>query len=101
MFPEPDGGWRASISNVTASARYFVRSRFDNLSKIAQCPGPTFILHNRRDTLVPFRHGELLFAAARDPKRFYAQDEGDHESGLPADFFAQLRDFLASRPAAD
>jgi fermentation-respiration switch protein FrsA (DUF1100 family) len=82
-------------------ARYFVRSRFDNLSNIARCPGPTFILHNRHDTLVPFRHGELLFAAAREPKRLYIQDEGDHEAGLPDDFFAQLRDFLASHPAAD
>jgi len=81
-------------------ARYFVRSRFDNLSKITRCPGPTFILHNRHDTLVPFRHAELLFAAAHEPKQLYSDDEGDHETDLPDDFFAQLRDFLASHPAA-
>jgi uncharacterized protein len=82
-------------------ARYFVHSRFDNLSKIARCPGPTFILHGRHDTLVPFRHGEWLFAAAREPKRLYPEDEADHQSYLPDDLFAQLNDFLASHPAAD
>ena len=27
MFPEPGGAWRATLTNVTADARYFVRAR--------------------------------------------------------------------------
>jgi hypothetical protein len=29
MFPEPGGGWRASVASVTAPGRYFVRSHAD------------------------------------------------------------------------
>jgi fermentation-respiration switch protein FrsA (DUF1100 family) len=80
-------------------ARYFVRTGFDNLSKIGRCAGPVFILNNRNDTLVPFNQGERLFAAAAEPKQFYAQG-GGHSTKLPDDLFAQLRDFLAFHPAA-
>jgi len=77
--------------------RYLVRSRFDNLSKIGQCPGPLFMLHGQRDNLTPFAQGQQLFAAAPGPKEFYIDEAGGHQSPLPGDFFARLKGFLAAQ----
>ena len=45
-------------------------NRFDNLSKIGKCHRPVFITHGTADEVVPYRHGEALFIAANEPKRF-------------------------------
>jgi len=74
--------------------RYLAQNRFDNLDKIHNCKGPVFIHHGRRDTLVPFSHGEQLFAAAQEPKEFLEEPEGHHDVALPADFFPRLQKFL-------
>ena len=75
-------------------ARYFVRTKFDNLSKIAECNGPVFFLHARNDSIIPYRHTERLFEAAKEPKEFFTQESGDHNSALPAEFFHRLKLFL-------
>ena len=83
--------------------RWLVRSRFDNLAKIGQCTGPVFIAHGDADQLVPFAHGERLFAAAHEPKAFWPMKGHDHNDPPGPDFHGALRDFLArveSRTAA-
>ncbi|HEX4606724.1 MAG TPA: alpha/beta hydrolase, partial [Urbifossiella sp.] len=51
-----------------------MRSRFDSLSKIARCTRPLFVAHGTSDSVVPFRQGEALFAAANGPKEFLRLD---------------------------
>ncbi len=75
-------------------ARYLVRSRFDNLAKIAQCPRPVFVIHGDQDTLIPFSQGERLFAAALEPKGFFPIPGGGHNDEFPADCRASLAAFL-------
>ncbi|HWG44349.1 MAG TPA: alpha/beta hydrolase [Gemmataceae bacterium] len=81
--------------------RWLVHNRFDNLRKIADCHGPVFIAHGTRDGLIPFAHGERLFAAASEPKRFFAMTGYPHNDLTCDAFFPALRDFLAEceRPA--
>jgi fermentation-respiration switch protein FrsA (DUF1100 family) len=82
-------------------ARWLVRTRFDNLEKIARCTRPIFIAHGTTDRLVPFGQGRRLFEAANEPKRFLAMAGVDHNDGLSSDFFATLRTFLEQvAPAA-
>ena len=82
-------------------ARWLVRNRFDNLEKIGRCTRPIFIAHGTTDSLVPFVHGQRLFEAASEPKRFLAMAGVDHNDGLSPQFFAALRPFLdESSPAA-
>src|SRR5262249_43741555 len=45
-------------------ARWLVRNRLDNLTKIKSCSSPIFITHGTADDLIPFSQGERLFAAA-------------------------------------
>lgn len=63
-----------------------MRTRFDNLSKIARCPRPVFLVHGTADKVVPFGHSEQLYAAANEPKEFVRLDGVGH-SRLPAELY--------------
>jgi fermentation-respiration switch protein FrsA (DUF1100 family) len=74
-----------------------MENRFDNLSKIGQCRRPVFVTHGTADEVVPFRHGERLFAAANEPKRFVPLEGVTHNIGLTDRFYDELRRFLDER----
>lgn len=78
--------------------RWLMRNRFDNLTKIKACSQPVFIGHGTLDTIVPFHHGQRLFEAASEPKRFFPIDRADHNDRLPLSFFECLREFLEKHP---
>jgi fermentation-respiration switch protein FrsA (DUF1100 family) len=74
--------------------RWLVHNRFDSLAKIASCLGPVFIAHGTEDQLVPFFHGEKLFEAAKEPKKFLPLPGFGHRDTPPQPFFPALRSFL-------
>lgn len=39
-------------------------------------PVPVMVIHSERDGIIPFHHGEQLFEAAEEPKRFLRTDTG-------------------------
>lgn len=49
---------------VGAWASKLVRERFDNLKNIAQVQSPIFILHGKRDEIIPYKQAEYLQKAA-------------------------------------
>lgn len=56
---------------------------------------PLLVLHGERDSVIPFAHGQALYALANEPKRFIRFPKGDHED-LPAHgSVALIRRFLA------
>lgn len=69
-------------------------NRLDSLSRLAQCKRPIFIAHGTADELVPFAHGERLYAAANEPKRFFPMPGAEHNDQLPESFFDSLKEFL-------
>jgi hypothetical protein len=75
-----------------------MRNRFDSLSKISSCHRPVFIAHGTRDELIPYAHGERLYQAANEPKRFLPITGGGHNDPLPEEFFISLKDFLQKHP---
>lgn len=78
--------------------RWLMRNRFDSISKIRDladdCKSPIFIAHGTRDSVIPFRHGEELFAAAHEPKIFLRMEGVGHNDPLPEEFYRALRRFL-------
>lgn len=50
--------------------RLLASQRFANIDKIGKVAMPKLILHARDDHIVPFTHGEALFAAASAPKEW-------------------------------
>ncbi|MBC6474211.1 MAG: alpha/beta hydrolase [Hormoscilla sp. GM102CHS1] len=44
--------------------------KFDNLGKIKNVRYPVLVIHGTADRTIPFAHGQKLYAAAGEPKRF-------------------------------
>ena len=77
--------------------RWLVRTKFDNLAKIARCAGPVLIAHGTADNIVPFAQGERLFAAANEPKGFVPLPGEGQMFQLGPEFFKTLKE-LVGRP---
>ena len=72
---------------------------FDTRSRLAAVHAPILVVHGRNDEVIPFRLGQAVFAAAREPKRFYEIPSAGHndipESGGP-DYVQVLREFYST-----
>jgi pimeloyl-ACP methyl ester carboxylesterase len=77
IHPEELGVPRAALLDE-------LRQTFDYVAKLRGFQGRTFILHTRRDELVPVRHAEMLYAAAPEPKTLQI-----FEQGGPNDIFVR------------
>lgn len=53
-------------------------SGFDSLSRIGRVKVPLLIIHGTRDEIIPFEMGKQLFAAANEPKQFWAVEGAGH-----------------------
>ncbi len=62
-------------------ARWLVRFHYDSRSKLSQVRSPVLIIHSRDDEIIPYHHGQSLYAAAPSPKRLL-DIQGDHNSGF-------------------
>ena len=76
--------------------RWLSRIQYDSLDRIRRVDAPIFIAHSRDDDLVPYRHGEQLFAAAREPKQLLTMSGGHNDTFLFArsEWAAALGAFL-------
>jgi fermentation-respiration switch protein FrsA (DUF1100 family) len=71
-----------------------MRTRFDNLGKIARCPRPVFIVHGTDDRVIGIHHSEQLFAAANEPKHFLRIPDFGHSALIGEPFTSELASFL-------
>jgi fermentation-respiration switch protein FrsA (DUF1100 family) len=80
---EPIGGLILEGA-FTSAFRVFTRWRiipfdqFSNESKLSQVTCPVLVMHGTDDRVIPFSHGETLFAAAPNPKTFFKGDKAGH-----------------------
>jgi hypothetical protein len=51
---------------------------------IGSVAAPVLVVHSREDEIIPFRHGEALYAAATAPKQML-ELQGDHNTGFLRD----------------
>jgi uncharacterized protein len=61
-------------------ATLLVHDKFDSLDRIARIKTPLLVVHGVRDRTVPVRFGEMLFAAAREPKQALWLPEASHNN---------------------
>ncbi len=61
--------------------RLLARINYDTLGRIDKLRCPLLVIHSRDDEIIPFHHGEQLFAAAKEPKRFQ-EISGGHNDGF-------------------
>jgi hypothetical protein len=76
--------------------RLLMHDTFRSDERIGKVTAPVLVLHGARDTVVPIRYGERLYALISAPKEFVCLPEGHHSDldshGAPA----AVRDFLAA-----
>ena len=75
-----------SVPDMAASlypwlpVRLLSRFRYNTLEKVARITSPLLLVHSRGDEIVPYAHGERLFAHANEPKQFL-ELHGGHNDG--------------------
>ncbi|MEM1320910.1 MAG: alpha/beta hydrolase [Bacteroidota bacterium] len=77
----------AWILPINLLLKYKIRT--DQFIKKVSCP--LFIIHGRKDRLIPFRQSELLMERASQQSKLFAIDEG-HHNDLPS--FAEYHNYL-------
>jgi fermentation-respiration switch protein FrsA (DUF1100 family) len=80
--------------------RQLSRIRFNSLARLPSITVPVLIIHSPDDRVIPYDHGQQLFQAANEPKRFL-QIRGDHNEGhiiTGAPYEAGLAGFLKRHP---
>jgi uncharacterized protein len=80
--------------------RWLARLRFDTRARLKDVRCPVLVVHSDADELIPYAHGERLYAAAPEPKRLLTIG-GDHNAGFWLSreaYAAGLRAFLESLP---
>jgi fermentation-respiration switch protein FrsA (DUF1100 family) len=75
-----------SVPDMAASlypwlpVRLLSRYRYNNLDKVERITSPLLVVHSREDDIIPYVHGEQLFAKANEPKQFLEM-RGRHNDG--------------------
>ena len=76
-----------SVPDLAAELYWFLpvrrlaRLEYPVESLLPQVDSPVLVVHSRDDEIIPFRHGEALYAAAPEPKKFL-ELEGGHNTGF-------------------
>ncbi len=79
---------------------YFVRTKYDTLSKIRDVKAPVLIIHGDKDDLVPIEQGRKLYETANGPKEFYTIPEANHNDTYIAGgekYFDVIRRFVSKQ----
>lgn len=78
--------------------KFLVRTRFDNLSKVAKISCRKLFLHSEADEMIPFDMGEKLYAAAAAPKEFtWFKGCGHNEMSISRakKYYSRIAEFLS------
>jgi fermentation-respiration switch protein FrsA (DUF1100 family) len=61
--------------------RLLSRFKYDTRECLSRVKSPVFIAHSPQDDIIPYAHGQALYAVAHEPKTFL-QMSGGHNSGF-------------------
>lgn len=59
-------------------AKFFVRTRYDNLEKIPRVKAPLLVIQGTRDEVIPVAQGKMVFDAASSAKQYLAIEGAHH-----------------------
>ncbi len=63
-------------------ARLLLRVRYQTIERLSRVRCPVLVIHSPDDEIVPYEHGERLFAAAPGPKQFVQRLGGHNDAFL-------------------
>jgi len=59
--------------------KLLITQKYDTMAKVKNMHIPKLIVHGRQDEVISFRHGEMLFKSAAEPKQFLPFDGGHND----------------------
>jgi len=82
-------------------ARRLARFEYRTRDYVAAVRSPVLVAHSLEDEIIPYRHGEALFAVARGPKQLL-QLRGGHEDSfiVSGDYYVRALDAFLARYVA-
>jgi fermentation-respiration switch protein FrsA (DUF1100 family) len=80
--------------------RLILADQYRTIDRIGEVRIPLLIVHGAKDRVIPISHGEKIFAAANEPKRFAPFPEGGHSDLFSHGAWDVARDWLEALPAA-
>ncbi len=86
-----------SIFRVKTIIPLYPFDRFNNIEKIKSVRCPVLMIHGTQDQMIPFAHGQQLFAAASPPKLSFWVAGANHNNvvGVAGDRYEQkLKEFV-------
>jgi abhydrolase domain-containing protein 17 len=76
--------------------------RFPNYKYIRHIHSPVLIVHSRTDSVIPFWHGQKLFALANEPKHSFWVTNADHnDMDLAEGYMGAIQSFAATLSKAE
>ena len=87
----------AAASYPFVPVRLLMKDQYRSDERIARISVPVLVAHGARDRLIPFSHGEKLFALIRSPKEFARFAEGGHVDLDGYGMLGRVRPFLEGR----
>ena len=87
----------ASALRVVFNLRFTLPfDKFPNIDRVRNIDCPVYVIHGRRDEIVPFRHGEALFAKSKEKYPPYWVDGAGHNNveKFAPDYLIRIRQFL-------
>jgi len=91
-----------SVYRVVTRWRLLPFDQFENLRKLPQVHCPVLVMHGTADEVIPFRHGQMLFAAAPAPRDSLWIEGAHHNDFVQVAgerYWQALQDFSRSLPA--
>jgi len=93
---------RAMANGTIPGAGYLLRTRYDTLGIVGRVAAPLLVFHGDADEVVPFHHGQAVFEAAPEPKRFVRIPGAHHNDTYAvggAPYWDAWAEFLAAHVA--
>lgn len=70
------------------------KNKLNSVASISKYQGPLLLSHGTADETIPFDSGKELLAAANNPKKFFAIENGSHNDWLSLEYLAELDRFI-------
>src|SRR5437899_4619142 len=71
--------------------------KFPNARNIRHVHSPVLVIHSRGDSVIPFWHGQKIFALANEPKQsFWAQNADHNEMDMVPGYWESLKRFAST-----
>jgi fermentation-respiration switch protein FrsA (DUF1100 family) len=92
-----------SVFRVLTQVPVFPGDMYTNQRKLKQVAAPLLVMHGEADEVIPFRHGQAMFASAAEPKRSLFVPRAHHNDFIDVagrGYVDALREFSALCAAA-